>query len=79
MESENELVTRAKYVMFTGNLDEERRRIEKMILLNGNRISYMDLIRAYPMDRDILDDVLKEMSVDGDLFEPRFGEFSVVV
>ena len=75
----DELIPRARYVMLTGNLDEEKRRIRNMILLNGNRIAYRDLVQTYQMDRDVLDDVLREMNVDGDLFEPRFGELSVVV
>ncbi len=75
----DELIPRARYVMLTGNLDEEKRRIRNMILLNGNRITYRDLVQTYQMDRDVLDDVLREMNVDGDLFEPRFGELSVVV
>ncbi len=75
----DELIPRARYVMLTGNLDEEKRRIRDMILLNGNRIAYRDLVQTYQMDRDVLDDVLREMNVDGDLFEPRFGELSVVV
>ncbi len=75
----DEWIPRARYVMLTGNLDEEKRRIRDMILLNGNRISYRDLVQTYQMNRDVLDDVLREMNVDGDLFEPRFGELSVVV
>ena len=59
-------------------VEREKEEIRKLILMNGNRMSYLDLIQTYGLSRTILDECLREMNVDGDIFEPRFGILGVV-
>ena len=59
-------------------VEKEKARIRKIILLNGNRMNYLDLIQRYDLSRTILDECLKEMNIDGDIFEPSFGFLGVV-
>jgi len=59
--------------------EKGKEEIRKLILLRGNRAEYRDIIQEFSLGRDVLDEILKEMNVDGDLYEPRFGQISVVV
>jgi len=59
--------------------EKGKEEIRKLILLRGNRAEYRDIIQEFSLGREVLDEILKEMNVDGDLYEPRFGQISVVV